>query len=112
MHKSNNKVKGKCGFQTYSLGGNYIYTFFVLDQACNLANFHGELDDFMALAKTALLCGCYMFCEANLITTGYISPTEHPGQKMIRLPMPNADGTFVATSRVGVTRTHNFQPYY
>lgn len=112
LRKKNGSVFGKRQYQPYAAGDNDLYLVFVLDKAYEEADFEGSPDDFMALAETASLRGCYMFREADLLATGHIATATQSGKVTLGLPVPNADGTFEAKITRGSNRMHNFQPHY
>ena len=112
LHKSNGYVDGNQQFQPYASGDNDFYLFFVLDQEYKKSDFQCSVDEFVALTKKASLRGCYAFREAELIATGHIATATQPGKINIRLPVPNANGTFKAKITRGAMRNHNFEPHY
>ena len=108
FHKNNGSVNGKKQYQPYFQGDNDVYLIFVLDQEYNKSDFHCSVEDFLTLTNNSSLRGCYLFREADLISTGHIATSTQPGKVTIMLPVPNADGTFEA----GYPRIHNFEPHF
>jgi len=113
FNKSNGSVSCKQQIQPYFQGDNDIYLIFVLDQEYDVADFEGSADDFIEIAETASLRGCYMFREADLLATGHIATATQAGKVFLLLPVPNADGTFEdRKGKRGDNRVHDFRTHY
>ena len=112
--KSNGWKNGKQQTQPYSVGDNNFYIMFVGEEHYTDKYMQNlSVEQFLELTNTSKLRGCYLFSEAELIATGHIATNDQKGIKMIRLPIPNPDGTFEPEHKGGGRpRIHNFQQNY
>jgi len=110
LHKSNGSRNNK---QPYYIGDNQFYLIFIPDIIYTVDALEElSIEEFLTLSTTASLRGCYLFSEEELIAIGKIHTPKQEGQKHIRLPVPNADGSFEPESKYSKGRIHNFQPNY